>query len=378
MKKILHFFPCLFVFLTIASLTLWPQLAYSHKPSDAYLNIDTTAGPLRVRLDVALRDLDALVPLDVNGDGQLTWGEIKTNEAALRTVLSENLHLTRQEKACSLVWQAFALEKRSDGIYLVAQSAQHCGQSGQPIAVRYQLLRDIDATHRAILTAKLNQAESNQIISRILDPNEEKAVLIDELSSTAAFVSFVKDGIHHILIGYDHVVFLLILLSPLLLSAKAQGIQVAIGKITGTVTAFTVAHSITLALAVLEILDPPSIWVELSIAVTIFLAALNNIKKFLPGPPAVIAFTFGLIHGFGFAGALREAALPQTAFGWALLGFNVGVELGQLLIVAIWLILVLLFKKFVHSSLVMSWSVRSSSAAVMVLATVWIIQRIPQ
>ncbi len=359
--------------LQAALLVLMSSSAQAHKASDAYLNIDADAGALIVRLDVALRDLDAALPLDADRDGLLTWGEIKAQDAALRKLLSDNLALQRDGEKCPLVWQAFALQDRSDGSYLVAQSAQHCGTAGNAVTARYHLLRDVDATHRAIVTA----TQGGKTLTRILDPRSEQAALIGDQSTAQAFLSFVTDGVHHILIGYDHIAFLLILLLPMLLAAKDNGLRAALRQTIGTITAFTLAHSITLALAAFEIVDPPSVWVELAIAITILLAALNNLKKFLPGPPAGIAFVFGLIHGFGFAGALREAALPQDAFVAALLGFNAGVELGQLMIVAVWVGLVLGMQRLMRSRTAMAWSMRGGSAAVSLLAGVWIVQRLP-
>jgi HupE / UreJ protein len=356
-----------------ALLVLMSSTAQAHKASDAYLQIDADTGALTVRLDVALRDLDAALPLDANQDGVLTWGEVKAQDAPLRQLLSGNLALERDGKKCPLVWQPFALEERSDGTYLVAQSAQHCGTAGNAVMARYALLRDIDATHRAIVTAR----QHGKTFTRILDPRSGQAAMIGDQSVAQAFRSFVADGVHHILIGYDHIAFLLILLLPMLLAVKSSGLGATLRQTVGTITAFTIAHSITLALAAFAIVDPPSVWVELAIAVTILLAALNNLKKFLPGPPAGMAFAFGLIHGFGFAGALREAALPQDAFVAALLGFNVGVELGQLMIVTVWVGVVLGLQRLTRSRATMAWSMRGGSMAVSLLAGVWIVQRLP-
>ena len=103
----------------------------------------------------------------------------------------------------------------------------------------------------------------------------------------------------------------------------------------GIVTAFTVAHSITLALAALKLVALPPAFIEPAIAVTIILAALDNLLPIFPVRRVVVTFFFGLIHGFGFAGVLAELNLPRAAFAWALLQFNLGLEVGQLLIVAI-------------------------------------------
>jgi hypothetical protein len=152
---------------------------------------------------------------------------------------------------------------------------------------------------------------------------------------------FLAEGVHHILTGYDHVLFLLCLLLPSVMRRTPRGwepvdrLAEAVWPIFGIVTAFTVAHSITLALAALKLVSLSPSFIEPAIAVTIVLAALDNLLPIFPVRRFVVAFFFGLVHGFGFAGVLGELDLPSGAFAWALLQFNVGLEAGQLLIVVV-------------------------------------------
>ena len=140
----------------------------------------------------------------------------------------------------------------------------------------------------------------------------------------AVVKTFVPSGIHHILIGPDHLLFLL----GLLLLAGSWGHLVRI------VTAFTIGHSITLTLAALDLVTPPATLIEPAIALTIVVIGVDNLLRG-EGKDlrAWAAFAFGLIHGFGFANVLREFGLPQEALAWSLFSFNVGVEIGQLLVV---------------------------------------------
>ncbi|HXG28992.1 MAG TPA: HupE/UreJ family protein [Nevskiales bacterium] len=153
-------------------------------------------------------------------------------------------------------------------------------------------------------------------------------------------LAYLPIGIEHILLGPDHLLFVLGLMLVVLVSDRGWRTLVA------AVTAFTLAHSLTLALAVLGVGGLPSKPVELLIALSIVLLAAE-LARFrhshasgTPAPsivfrkPWLVAFVFGLLHGFGFAGALAEVGLPEAARGWALLLFNLGVELGQLLFVA--------------------------------------------
>ena len=137
---------------------------------------------------------------------------------------------------------------------------------------------------------------------------------------------FVPAGIHHILIGPDHLLFLVGLL---LLGGTIR-------RLAMIVTAFTVAHSITLSLAALNIVSPPARLIEPAIALSIvYVGADNLLVRGGRDVRAWIALTFGFIHGFGFANVLREMGLPSRALGWSLFSFNVGVEIGQLLVVSI-------------------------------------------
>src|SRR5437763_105329 len=136
---------------------------------------------------------------------------------------------------------------------------------------------------------------------------------------------FLPAGVHHILIGPDHLLFLVGLL---LLGGSFR-------QLAWVVTAFTVAHSITLSLAALNIVSPPARLVEPAIALSIvYVGADNLLIKGGRDVRAWIAFAFGFIHGFGFANVLREMDLPARALGWSLFAFNIGVEAGQLLVVA--------------------------------------------
>jgi len=140
----------------------------------------------------------------------------------------------------------------------------------------------------------------------------------------AVIKTFVPAGIHHILIGPDHILFLIGLL-------LLGGGWKALLKI---VTAFTIGHSITLSLAALNVVTPPPNVIEPAIALSIvFVGADNLVRGGGRDVRALIALTFGLVHGFGFANVLREFGLPREALGWSLFSFNVGVEIGQLFIV---------------------------------------------
>ena len=182
----------------------------------------------------------------------------------------------------------------------------------------------------------------------------------------------------HIWIGFDHILFLLSLLLPAVLILRKKEWQAA-EQFRGTfwdvfrvVTSFTVAHSITLSLAALSVISLPSRLVESTIALSVLLAALNNLWPVVAERRWAVAFAFGLIHGFGFASVLTDLGLPQGALLLALVGFNVGVEVGQLAIVTA-------FLPFAYG-LRRSWFYRrlvfaGGSAAIALVAAVWLAER---
>ncbi len=183
----------------------------------------------------------------------------------------------------------------------------------------------------------------------------------------------------HILTGYDHVLFLICLLFPAVMRRTDRGWQPvrtfkeALLPVFGIVTAFTVAHSITLGLAATQKIMVSPAFIEPAIAVTILLAAIDNLYPIFRGKRVFVTFFFGLIHGFGFAGVLAELDLPVRQFAWALFQFNVGIELGQLLIVTVVTSLLFTLRELrAYSPLVL----RSGSVLAMVIASLWLFERL--
>lgn len=171
--------------------------------------------------------------------------------------------------------------------------------------------------------------------SRVLDAAHPELTFARKGTGEQGLGAFVRMGIEHIFTGYDHLVFLL----GLLLAGSSWR------RLLGVVTCFTLAHSITLALAALSVVSLPSRWVESAIALSIIIVALLNLLGKQGDSRWMLAFGFGLIHGFGFASALAELELTHSELTAALLGFNVGVELGQATLVLVALPLLLLLRR---------------------------------
>ncbi len=206
----------------------------------------------------------------------------------------------------------------------------------------------------------------------LVRPQRPYFELASSTSALALFGSYLVHGVEHILFGFDHLLFVLalILVVP---SARV---------LVGTVTAFTVAHSITLALAVLGVVHVPGPPVEAAIALSVLLLAAE-LARARGGAPSLIsrspwrvAFAFGLLHGFGFAGALRSVGLPPGDVPLALLAFNVGVELGQLAFIAVVLASLALARRVVRSPALEGAAVRAASYAIGCLAAFWFFERL--
>ena len=189
---------------------------------------------------------------------------------------------------------------------------------------------------------------------------------------------FGKEGVWHIWTGYDHILFLLALLLPAVLKREANAwhavnaFRPAFINVLMVVTAFTVAHSITLSLAALDLIQLPSRLVESTIAASVMLAATNNLLPFFHGRGWLVAFGFGLIHGFGFANSMAELGMRPGTVLLPVIAFNLGVEAGQLVIVALFLPLAYRLRA---TRFYQHFTLRLGSACIIAIAAIWMFER---
>ena len=349
--------------------------AQAHKPSDSYLHLRIEGARIAGQWDIALRDLEQAIGLDADGDGDITWGELRAREADIAAYALARLRLAGDGKACALRATGQQVDHHSDGAYAVLRFAADCGAQPAALEVGYSLFFDFDAQHKGLL----NLEYEGKIQSLVFTPERaQQRFLPGELSTLRQFLSYGREGVWHIWIGYDHILFLLSLLLPaVLLRERRRWYPVgrfrdAFWDVFKIVTSFTVAHSITLSLAALGVIALPSRLVESAIAASVVLAALNNIWPLVGGRRWMVAFAFGLIHGFGFASVLAELGLPRDALVLALVGFNLGVEGGQLTIVAAFLPIAYALRA--------GWFYRrvvllGGSSAIVLVALVWLLER---
>ena len=350
-------------------------VAHAHKPSDSYLIVKAESGRIEGQWDIALRDMEYAIGLDADGNGEITWGELSARHDDLASYALARLKISAGGTACTLQVTDHLVDQHSDGAYAVMRfSGAGCPASGR-LTIRYGLFFDLDPTHRGL--ARIEAAGVTQ--TAVFGPERpEQSFDLVAPSLLSQIVAYVREGVWHIWIGFDHVLFLLSLLLPAVWLRVAGRWQPAprfagvFWEVLRVVTAFTVAHSITLSLAALGLISLPSRLVESVIAASVVLAALNNLFPVINERRWAMAFSFGLIHGFGFASVLTDLGLPRDALISSLFGFNLGVELGQLAIVAVFLPLAFALRATAFYRRIVF---TGGSAIVVILAAVWLMER---
>lgn len=314
------------------------SVAAAHKASDSYLTVLVRADHLDVRWDIALRDLDQAVWLDQNGDGSVTWAEVQNAEPHIAATLDAALNVKAGATPCVPGPWSWAVTRHSDGAYLVASHESACAHSIDELTVTYDLFFALDPLHRGLLHVERDGQAQTYIFS---DANRVRTLKLAPGAAWASFSRTLSTGIEHIWSGIDHLLFLFALLLPSVLRREGTrwvgqlGLGPALKDIFKIVTAFTLAHSLSLSLAAFGWVSLPSRIVESAIAASIVVAALNNLWPVLQGQRWSAAFCLGILHGFAFSSTLRELALPTANRLVTLFGFNLGVELGQLAAVLI-------------------------------------------
>ncbi len=355
---------------------LLAMTAHAHKPSDSYLVFNVDGNAVDGQWDIALRDLDFAIGLDTNGDAQITWGEVKEKSKEIDAYAMARLQLNGDGAACPVHVIEHLIDDHTDGAYVVLKFRAVCPAVLKSLQASYRLFFDIDPQHKGLLRLQYQGAASTAIFS------PEKATQQFTLSKPSAFRQFIdyaREGVWHIWIGFDHILFLLALLLPAVVVRRERkweavsAFKPAFWAVLKIVTAFTLAHSITLTLATLGVISLPSRWVESTIALSVVIAALNNIYPLFRERRWVMAFLFGLIHGFGFASVLTDLGLPQGALILALVGFNLGVETGQMAIVAAFLPFAFFLRR--------TWFYRrlillGGSILIAVVASIWLAERV--
>ena len=353
--------------------------AQAHIASSGFLSVKIAGTDVVGSIEIAVRDVELAVGVDANRDNQITWRELNDSAPRLARYLSEHLAFAAQDGgsgvACPLSFQALQVNDRVDGSYAWLPFTAQCPLAVRDLTIDYSVMAGLDPSHRGLLTLTAGRAVQTAVLGGAA---EHATFAVFAPSRWRAFVDYLHAGIWHIWSGIDHLLFLLSLLLPAVLLRKGgrwepvPEARPALVSIFKVVTAFTLAHSLTLTLAALDIIRLPSRLTESIIAASIIVAALNNIFPLVTESRARIAFAFGLLHGFGFASVLADMGLPHGARLISLLAFNLGIETGQMAVVlAVMPVIYALRAGPFYRRALMPWG----SAAIAALALVWLVQR---
>lgn len=319
--------------LAVALLALAGALAArAHTPDTSYARVEIGREEVVFTFSFDLASLVRITPIDADRDGRISRAELSAATPALEDFLRHAIYVELNERDATFGPLAPPLWTNPEPVVPASDWAQslvtfifrnevlHAPDS---VALTFDFFGTLGERHTVLGTFVWNKTENPVVFTRF-----EPDYLFDtgyEVPAGEQFAGYLSLGVSHIFRGYDHIAFLL----ALLFVRRFR-------DLVKIITAFTVAHTITLALAALDVVALPPRFVESAIAVSIVYVAAENMWR---GADAAhrwrITFAFGLVHGFGFAGVLRELGLPSTGLVRCLLGFNLGVELGQLAIAAV-------------------------------------------
>lgn len=318
----------------IVFLLVYLQTGFTHPPGLSSADLAVKPDSLAVKFTFSSQDIEALVPMDTDGDAEVTALELENSKPHISSYVKAHFKVKSGGKEIT--------SSPSENVSFDDKNNTHVELNySEPqidmLTVESTILAKLPAGHKQYLTVK--DQTGKEIGKKMLtqqdgileiDLKNITAVPGSKHQSTSTFADFLKLGVEHILTGYDHLLFLFSLL--VITRNFWPAIQI--------ITFFTIAHSITLALAGMNIVDIPSNIVEPLIAATIVYVGLENIfrsDKVTTKQRCILTFFFGLIHGFGFAGVLREMGISslETGILVPLFSFNLGVELGQITVAAI-------------------------------------------
>ncbi|HWK51198.1 MAG TPA: HupE/UreJ family protein [Steroidobacter sp.] len=325
----------------ILLLSLAAVLVHADSARESLLSLWVDEARVRGEWQVPLRDLDAALALDSNHDGNIAWPEIEHRRKDIEESLDANLRILADGVDPGVRFEKLTFGTRQNEPFVLSEFSAIASKPIASLDVDYTLLFQQRPEHRASLKVIWEGAGSQR--AEITAPGG--ATIFSRAAVTpTGFSELLTSGVWHIWIGYDHVLFLLVLLIPAVLRRTPHGREGAADftgpflRVIVIVSAFTIAHSITLSCAALGWIVLPSRLVESAIAASVLIAALVNLLPRTAGASGVwIAFGFGLLHGFGFANVLSEVDAEGEPVLRTLIGFNLGVELGQLAIVAVFL-----------------------------------------
>jgi len=352
--------------------------ALAHQTGNSYLTVSEADGRLQLEIDFIVRDLGNLLqtPGQPN-EPPPAPDKLLSLQAPITTAIQKSLTITVDEQAIPLEFLTQSVVLHNDGLYVRQRfSGSNLPADAKFIVVRYEFFTQNDKLGRAFFKLVMRNDE----ISSVFDQTSSiQRFALGETKRWSTIGLFTKEGAKHIWEGADHLLFLLTLLLPGLMLIKPANTVITTDRRVAekfalkVITAFTLAHSITLACSVLGWVSLPDRFIESMIALSIMVSAALNLQNRFTFSHWKLAFVFGLIHGMGFANGLKELGLSSMYFLETLFAFNLGVELGQLsAVVLVALPVVFWVKSHEAKTALLRWG----SVAVFLMALFWLVQRL--
>lgn len=367
---------------------LFTSVASAHDGESSVVYLDVFPdGTAQGQLEHPVGLLNTLFDLDLDPD-EATAGDIADIEGAVRAYNVDNLSIVGGDGTdwdITFTGEVEAIETENEiyGAFLF-DVENVFDEAPRIFDVTFNGIVQ-DETHFASVVMRtdpvtgtfLNEGEA--VPGFINSDNPTLPVNLDDPNTWKAFTGTVSLGMEHIFIGTDHILFVLVLLLPaVMLFSLTDGwgpvptFKDGLWRVLKIATAFTIAHSITLTLGGLEIIELPGKLVETIIALSIIAAAIHNLRPVFANREAMIAFAFGIFHGFGFAGLLSDLGIGRGQRVLSLLGFNIGVEIGQaFIILLLFPALFLLRRTSIYPAFL-----RIGSVVLAVIAGIWAFERV--
>ena len=376
---------CWSVLFVLTWLTLAPGSASAHRLGEGYIILKVGNESISGRIELNLEDIGDALELDKDSDVVIDEAVLTAAMPKLRGYVGPRVRIGHNDTWWQIKYNGHSRASYPLGNYVVLPFVvEDPGTVPDIIQIDYRLLFDHDDSQKGLLIIEENLrigfTNQDEAVSQLFNADYPvQDVDLTKIPTQNMLLLFVKEGIWHIWIGLDHILFLVALLLP---SVRAReqpwwepvgDFKSALWGVLKVVTLFTVAHSITLALASLRIVTLPGFIVESIIAASIVIAAVDNIRPIFGRRIGWIVFGFGLFHGLGFASVLSHLTLSQASLVTTLLGFNVGVEIGQVVIIAaVFPILFALRKAKWYPNGVQ----RGLSVLLIALGSAWMIERL--
>ncbi len=382
-QLILKKFPSVLLFAYVAAicLNLFSGSAFAHQTGNSYLTLTETDGRLQVEIDFIVRDIGNLLqaPGQPN-EPPPAADKLQSLQGLITTAIQKSLTIAIDEQTVPLEFVAQSVVLRNDGLYVRQRfSGISLPVDAKFIVVRYEFFTQNDKLGRAFFKLVMHQDEMSSVFDQT---SAIQRFVLGETKRWSTIGLFTKEGAKHIWEGIDHLLFLLTLMLPgLMLTIRptsSTGAQIPRGRAAEkfalkVITAFTLAHSITLAFSVFGWVSLPDKFIESMIALSIMVSALLNLQNRFQFSHWKLAFLFGLIHGMGFANGLRELGLSSMYFLETLFAFNLGVELGQLSAVILLAVPVLLLARRPETK---QQVLKYGSIGVLLTSMFWLAQRL--